>query len=95
MFASGMEESHKHEIKMEEIDASTFETVLAFIYTGRVDITDSNVQELFVQAQLLQIQQLVELCVMFFQVTHDGCCIRHNFYHSSSPLSCECCHLPL
>jgi hypothetical protein len=68
MFASGMEESRKEEIEIKQIEPAVFERVLRFIYTGRVDISGNNVQELFMQAQMFQIEQLVELCVTFFQV---------------------------
>ena len=69
MFASGMEESRKDKIEIKQIEALAFERVLRFIYTGCVDIGYGNVQELFMQAQMFQIEQLVELCVTFFQVS--------------------------
>lgn len=72
MFASGMEESRKDVIEIKQIEAAVFEQVLRFIYTGRVDIGGATVQEVFMQAQMFQISQLVELCVTFFQVRMIG-----------------------
>lgn len=69
MFASGMEESRKNVIEIKQIDAAAFGQVLRFIYTGCVDMSGATVQELFTQAQLFQISQLVELCVSYFQVS--------------------------
>nr|KAG5699339.1 hypothetical protein BaRGS_004276 [Batillaria attramentaria] len=62
-----MEESRKAVIEIKQIESTVFEQVLRFIYTGRVDIGGATVQELFMQAQMFQISQLVELCVSFFQ----------------------------
>ena len=73
MFASGMEESRKDVIEIKQIEAAVFQQVLRFIYTGRVDIGGATVQELFMQAQMFQIAQLVELCVTFFQVRIRRC----------------------
>ena len=73
MFASGMEESRKDVIEIKQIEAAVFQRVLRFIYTGRVDIGGATVQELFMQAQMFQIAQLVELCVTFFQVRIRQC----------------------
>ncbi|XP_076447602.1 kelch-like protein 24 [Babylonia areolata] len=76
MFASGMEESRKDVIEIKQIEATVFEQVLRFIYTGRVDIGGGTVQELFMQAQLFQIAHLVELCVTFFQdCMNEGNCL--------------------
>ncbi|XP_059151051.1 kelch-like protein 24 [Physella acuta] len=67
MFASGMEESRKKEIEIKQIDPSVFGLVILFIYTGNVEISSSTVQELFIQAQLFQINTLVELCVKYLE----------------------------
>lgn len=67
MFASGMEESRKRDIEMKQIDPVIFGLVIHFIYTGNVEMTASIVHELFVQAQLFQIFQLVELCVKYLE----------------------------
>ncbi|BFZ08843.1 hypothetical protein BsWGS_11883 [Bradybaena similaris] len=69
MFASGMEESRKKDIEIKQIDPVVFGQVIQFIYTGNVDISSPIVQELFIQAQLFQIVQLVELCVKYLEKT--------------------------
>lgn len=66
MFSSGMEESFKNTIDLKQIDAHVFEYLLHFIYTGRVQITVSIVEELFRQAYLFQVSPLVDLCLKFF-----------------------------
>ncbi|XP_041349089.1 kelch-like protein 24 [Gigantopelta aegis] len=76
MFASGMEESRKDTVDLKEVDALVFENVLHFIYTGKVNISEAVVQDLFIQAQLFQIFPLGELCVEFFkQNMHEGNCL--------------------
>ncbi|XP_069101205.1 kelch-like protein 24 [Argopecten irradians] len=67
MFSSGMEESFKNTIDLKQIDAHVFEYLLHFIYTGRVQITVSIVEELFRQAYLFQVSPLVDLCLKFFK----------------------------
>ncbi|KAI8771838.1 kelch-like protein 24 [Biomphalaria glabrata] len=67
MFASGMLESKKKDIEMKQIDPFVFGLVLLFIYTGNVEISANTVHELFIQAQLFQINQLVELCVKYLE----------------------------
>ncbi|XP_005106423.1 kelch-like protein 24 [Aplysia californica] len=67
MFASGMEESRKREIELKQIDPLVFGQVIQFIYTGNVEISSTTVQDLFTQAQLFQINPLVELCVQYLE----------------------------
>lgn len=67
MFSSGMEECRKSKIDLQQVDSTVFEYVLHFIYTGRVQITLSILQDLFQQAYMFQIEPLVNLCVKFFR----------------------------
>ncbi|CAC5419060.1 KLHL24_35 [Mytilus coruscus] len=67
MFSSGMEECRKNKIDLQQVDSNVFEYVLHFIYTGRVQITTSILQDLFQQAYMFQIEPLVNLCVKFFK----------------------------
>jgi len=69
MFASGMEESRKREVELKQIDPLAFCQVIKFIYTGSLNISASTVHELFNQAQLFQINPLVELCVQYLEKT--------------------------
>lgn len=63
MFASGMEESRKKDIEIKQIDAVVFGQVLQFIYTGNADLSPFTVQELFVQAQLFQVNRVKMFCL--------------------------------
>ncbi|XP_046561072.1 LOW QUALITY PROTEIN: kelch-like protein 24 [Haliotis rubra] len=103
MFSSGMEESFKDVIDIKQIDASVFEHVLHFIYTGNVSMTGTIVQELFSQAHLFQVLTLVELCVQYFQQNmNDGNCLaamtladihaHKPLYNFAKKFACE--HFP-
>ena len=50
-----MQEAISAEIHFKDMDASTFELVLEFIYTGKVIITNANGFALLEAASLLQI----------------------------------------
>jgi len=42
MFNSKFDESNAHNVVVDEIDASTFEQILRFIYTGEITVTNAN-----------------------------------------------------
>lgn len=62
MFSSGMRESVSGEIHFKEMEASTFEQVMEYIYTGKEVVTQENVIKLLKASSLLQIRTLCEKC---------------------------------
>ena len=62
MFNSGMREALSGEINFKEMDASTFELVLEFIYLNKDIVSAENGCALLEAASMLQIQLLFEKC---------------------------------
>lgn len=67
MFLSGLEESNKREITLEELEPETVEVLLRYIYTSEVRLDDSNVQDIFTAANMLQIPSIFTLCISYLQ----------------------------
>ncbi|XP_059546001.1 actin-binding protein IPP isoform X2 [Myotis daubentonii] len=67
LFTGGMKESSKDVVQILGIEAAIFRILLDFIYTGIVDIGVSNVQELLVAADMLQLTEVVNLCCAFLK----------------------------
>jgi len=61
MFASGMTEVQTGQVRIEDVDSTTFKHFLKFLYTGMVDPSSMNI-ELFKVADRYQVETLMELC---------------------------------
>uniref|UniRef100_A0AAV2JV99 BACK domain-containing protein n=1 Tax=Knipowitschia caucasica TaxID=637954 RepID=A0AAV2JV99_KNICA len=62
-----MKESEKDEVRILGVDGGVFEVLLDFIYTGSINVTVANVQELMVAADMLQLQEVVSICGEFLK----------------------------
>ena len=71
MFTNHHAESRQQRVTLNGIDWSTMELLLGFMYTARVDISESNVQTLLSGASLLQLLPVVEACCQFLSVRLD------------------------
>ena len=69
MFTNGMLESGKTKIDLGGIDPETMVSLLEFVYTGSVEVTTVNVQQLLAGASMLHLTTLVNSCSNFLQ-TH-------------------------
>ena len=67
MFSSGMRESVSGEITFKEMEATTFELVMEYIYTGKEVVTQDNVIKLLKASSLLQIKSLCEKCEVILE----------------------------
>ncbi|XP_053431272.1 actin-binding protein IPP isoform X3 [Nycticebus coucang] len=67
LFTGGMKESSKDVVQILGIEAGIFQVLLDFIYTGIVNISVNNVQELIVAADMLQLTEVVNLCCEFLK----------------------------
>ncbi|XP_045060192.2 actin-binding protein IPP isoform X2 [Desmodus rotundus] len=67
LFTGGMKESSKDVVQILGIEAGIFRILLDFIYTGIVNISVNNVQELIVAADMLQLTEVVNLCCEFLK----------------------------
>uniref|UniRef100_A0A8C9RSG9 Intracisternal A particle-promoted polypeptide n=1 Tax=Scleropages formosus TaxID=113540 RepID=A0A8C9RSG9_SCLFO len=71
LFAGGMSEVNKEEVHILGLEADVFEILLDFIYTGAVNVTVENVQELMVAADMLQLSEVVTICCEFLKTQMD------------------------
>ncbi|XP_036453142.1 actin-binding protein IPP [Colossoma macropomum] len=67
LFSGGMSEAHEEEVHIAGVEAEVFEVLLEFIYTGSIDVTVENVQELMVAADMLQLSEVVAICGEFLR----------------------------
>ena len=71
MFTHAHIESKMDRILLSSIDPSSLESILEFLYTSTIDITEANVQNLLSATSLLQITPVTEACCEFLRVRLD------------------------
>ncbi|XP_062385326.1 kelch-like protein 40a [Sardina pilchardus] len=67
MFLSNLEESKKKEIVLKDVDPSVMGMVLRYLYTSDINLTEQNVQDIFMVANMYQIPSIFSVCVSFLQ----------------------------
>lgn len=72
MFTSDMQEFSQKEVCLKGVDATGLKAIISFVYSGRVDMSEANVQGLLSTASFLGLQNIVEACARFM--------IRHLSY---------------
>ncbi|XP_061110586.1 kelch-like protein 40a [Conger conger] len=65
MFQSDSEDCKKREVVLEDVEPGVMSTVLRYIYTSDINLTENNVQEIFMAANMFQIPSLFTVCVSF------------------------------
>ncbi|XP_049634734.1 kelch repeat and BTB domain-containing protein 7-like [Suncus etruscus] len=65
MFTGGMFESQQTSITMHDVDAESFEVLVDYCYTGRVALSEANVQRLYAASDMLQLEYVREACASF------------------------------
>ncbi|XP_069046087.1 kelch-like protein 35 [Lepisosteus oculatus] len=94
MFHSQLRESCQSLVVLHDISPATMETLLNFMYEGKVDVHEDNVEDIFKAADLLGISVLSKACVKFLetQVDHSNCLGIMNFASSFfiRPLAEKC-----
>jgi hypothetical protein len=68
MFTNGMLETDQDVVEIRDIEASTMQNLLDFMYTSTVEITVNNVQSILQGASLFGLQQLRVLSAQFLQL---------------------------
>ena len=71
MFTNGMLESGKTKIQLGGIDPQTMAGLLEFVYTGSVELTTGNVQQLYAGASMLHLTSLAKSCSNFLKAHID------------------------
>ncbi|XP_068726664.1 actin-binding protein IPP-like [Montipora capricornis] len=91
MFTSGMAESYLDHVEIHGLSADVFQAILDFIYTGNVDVNETNVQQLLPASKMLQVEDIEVLCCDFLKHELDAsnCVGIYQFAdaHSCSTLS--------
>ena len=65
MFYSGMIECTDNVVQLQNLSASTFESVLLFLYLGKCPIHTENVEDLLKASAMFQIGMLTQMCETF------------------------------
>ncbi|XP_041369635.1 kelch-like protein 24 [Gigantopelta aegis] len=76
-FSSGMRDSPDGTLTLLNIDVSTFDSVLNFIYTGKNVVCEENAESLLRAATTLQVKGLIDMCGEFLvEILTPENCIR-------------------
>ncbi|XP_010590879.1 kelch repeat and BTB domain-containing protein 6-like [Loxodonta africana] len=65
MFTGGMYESQQASVTMHDVDAESFEVLVDYCYTGRVALSEANVERLYAASDMLQLEYVREACASF------------------------------
>ena len=60
------------QVVIQGLTGSTLNALLDFIYTGSICVTQENVQELLIGSDMIQLQEVVDICTQYLldQVTY-------------------------
>ncbi|KAJ4936206.1 kelch-like protein 40a [Gymnodraco acuticeps] len=67
MFLSELEESKKREIVLKDVEPSVIKMILRYLYTSDINLTEQNVQDIFMVANMYQIPSIFSVCVSYLQ----------------------------
>ncbi|XP_051997955.1 kelch repeat and BTB domain-containing protein 7-like [Xyrauchen texanus] len=65
MFTGGLYESTQRKITIHDVDADSMAVIIDYCYTGKVTITEGNVQRLYAAANMLQLEYIRQVCANF------------------------------
>ena len=65
MFSHDMLEARQKEINIQGIDSSSFESLLNFVYTGKIKINEGNVESIIMLASYFQLDNVQIVCSQF------------------------------
>nr|XP_022915944.1 actin-binding protein IPP [Onthophagus taurus]XP_022915945.1 actin-binding protein IPP [Onthophagus taurus] len=65
MFTGGLCEKDQNSVELHAISPNTLESLIDFIYSGKVCISQNNVQELMIAADMLEMHEIVSCCSTF------------------------------
>lgn len=67
MFLSDMEESKKREVVLKDVEPHIMGMILRYIYTCDINLTEKNVQDIFMAANMYQIPSIFSVCVSYLE----------------------------
>lgn len=65
MFTGGLYESTQSKITIHDVDEDSMSVIIDYCYTGKVTITEGNVQRLYAAANMLQLEYIRHACADF------------------------------
>ncbi|XP_078513514.1 kelch repeat and BTB domain-containing protein 7-like [Lissotriton helveticus] len=65
MFTGGLYESKQKKVTLHGIDAESMALIIDYCYTGRVTVSEANVQRLYAAADMLQLEYVRQVCAGF------------------------------
>lgn len=65
MFTGGLSENNQESVELHAISPNILEILLNFIYSGEVSISQNNVLELFIAADMLELHEVLDGCSEF------------------------------
>lgn len=67
MFLSDLEESKKREIVLKDVEPGVMGMILRYLYTSDINLTEQNVQDIFMVANMYQIPSIFSVCMSYLQ----------------------------
>ncbi|XP_037133004.1 kelch-like protein 40a [Syngnathus acus] len=67
MFLSDLEESKTRDIILKDVEPGTMGMILRYLYTSDINLTEQNVQDIFMVANMYQIPSIFSVCVSYLQ----------------------------
>lgn len=67
MFLSDLEESKKREVTLKNVEPGVMGMILRYLYTSEINLTEQNVQDIFMVANMYQIPSIFSVCVSYLQ----------------------------
>ena len=65
MFTSDMQESSQKEVSLKDVDEGGLKAIINFVYSGKLEITETNVQGVLSTASMFGLQNIMEACSRF------------------------------
>ncbi|XP_028847896.1 kelch repeat and BTB domain-containing protein 7 [Denticeps clupeoides] len=65
MFTGGLHESTQPRVTIHDVDADSMAVIVDYCYTGKVTVTEANVQRLYAAANMLQLEYIRGACASF------------------------------
>eukprot|EP00794_Sanderia_malayensis_P003257 gene3257-3738_t len=67
MFTNDMTESREQVIELHDMDPISVETIIEFMYTSDIDVSEDNVQSLLPVSTIIQVERVREVCCQFLE----------------------------
>ncbi|KAM9319943.1 kelch repeat and BTB domain-containing protein 7-like [Gastrophryne carolinensis] len=65
MFTGGLYESQQREVTLHDVSAESMGLIIEYCYTGRVTVSEGNVQRLYAAADMLQLEYVRQACANY------------------------------